>query len=153
MSITKKLEKLGVKNIEVLAFHEPIQDEDILAYHFDLEDTHYLIEKVEETNTYTLYRDIPEAMEEIVFSTNWKWKLFEVLNLLVSGDKEQNNKQLESELNLKNSELLMVEKALTYYLICHGKKMSDKTYELGQELLFKIVAITTQSFEEKKEEE
>lgn len=152
MSITKKLEKLGAKNIEVSAFHEPIQDEDILAYHFDLEDTHYLIEKVEETNTYTLYRDIPEVMEEIVFSTNWKWQLFEVLNLLVSGDKEQNNKQLESELNLKNSELLMVEKALTYYLIYHGKKMSDKAYELGQELLFKIVSITTQSFEEKEEE-
>lgn len=46
----------------------------------------------------------------------------------------------------------MVEKALTYYLIYHGKKMSDKTYELGQELLFKIVSITTQSFEEKEEE-
>ena len=88
----------------------------------------------------------------IFYISTKKCNLFEVLNLLVSGDKEQNNKQLESELNLKNSELLMVEKALTYYLIYHGKKMSDKTYELGQELLFKIVSITTQSFEEKEEE-
>ncbi len=152
MSITKKLQKLGAKNIEVKAFHEPIQDEDILTYHFDLVDSHYLIEKVEETNAYTLYRDIPNMMEETVFSTNWKWQLFEVLNLLVSGDREQNNKQLESELNLKNSELSMVEKALTYYLIYQGKRMSDRTYELGQELLFRIVSITTQGFEEKEEE-
>lgn len=152
MSITKKLEKLGAKNIKVLAFHEPVQDEDILTYRFDLVDTQYLIEKVEATNTYTLYRDIPNMMEETVFSTNWKWQLFEVLNLLVSGDREQNNKQLESELNMKNSELSMIEKALTYYLIYQGKRMSDRTYELGQELLFRIVSITTQGFEEKEEE-